>query len=108
MKPGEVRSATLQVEVKKGLKGDSMPLRVMVVDEKLEEFISERLEIPLAPDGKAAHSSSPGAVRVTAGEAALRTGASAEALPIAMARKGAVFPALGRYGDFVKVEWQKG
>ena len=107
MKPGEVKSALLQIEVKKGLKGETMPLRVQVVDEKLEEFVSERLEFPLAAEGRP-HTVSPAAVRVTAGEAALRTGASAEALPIAVAKKGAVLPALGRFGEFVKVEWQKG
>jgi carboxyl-terminal processing protease len=107
MKPGEVKSAVLQVEVKKGLKGETMPLRVMVVDEKLEEFISERLEVPLAAEGRA-RTVSPAAVRVTAAEVVLRTGALPEALPIALARKGAILPALGRFGDFVKVEWQKG
>jgi carboxyl-terminal processing protease len=107
MKPGEVKSAALQLEVKKGLKADDVPLRVMVVDEKLDEFVSERLEIPVAPDGKGRTVAS-GAVKVIAPEAVLHAGASAESPPIALARQGAVLPVTGRVGDFVRVEWQKG
>jgi carboxyl-terminal processing protease len=105
--PGEVKSALLQVEVKRGLKADTMPLRLMVVDEKLDEYVSERLEIPVAAEGKARVSAG-GAVRVTAPQAALRTGASPAASPIALVKKGALLPVTGKFGDFYRVEWQKG
>jgi carboxyl-terminal processing protease len=107
MKPGETKSAVLELEVKKGLKPDSMPLRVMVVDEKLDEYVSERLDIPIAPDDLAKTSAS-GGVKVTSAETLLLTGASSAAPPIALASRGAVFPVVARYGDFYKVEWQKG
>jgi len=107
MKPGETRSAILQLEVKKGLKLDTMPLRVMVVDEKLDEFISERLEIPIAADGKGRTIAS-GAVRVTSPQAVLHAGASAESPALAVAKHGAVLAVTGRVGDFVRIEWQKG
>jgi len=107
LKPGEVKSALLELEVKKGLRPDSMPLRVMVVDEKLEEYVSERLEIPVASEG-APRSPAGGAVQVTAAQALLRAGASPDAPLIAVAKKGTVLPVLGRVGEFVKVEWQKG
>jgi carboxyl-terminal processing protease len=107
LKPGEVKSALLELEVKKGLRPDSMPLRVMVVDEKLEEYVSERLEIPVASEG-VPRSPARGAVRVAAQQALLRAGASTGAPLIATAKKGTVLPVLGRVGDFVKVEWQKG
>jgi len=107
LKPGEVKSALLQLEVKKGLKPDQMPLRVMVVDEKTDEYVSERLEIPVVAE-EPARSTAMGAVRVTAAEALLASGASPAASPIALAPRGAVLPVLARYGDFYKVEWQKG
>jgi carboxyl-terminal processing protease len=107
LKPGEVKSAVLQVEVRKGLKLDQVPLRLMVIDEKLDELVSERLELPVAPDGKA-RTAGAGTVRVSAGQALLHGGASVEAPPIAVARQGTVLPVTGRVGEFYRVEWQKG
>ncbi len=107
LKPGEVKSAVLQLEVKKGLEDDLMPLRVMVVDEKSDEYVSERLEYPVTDAGKPRVAAS-GTVRVAAQALLVRTGASAEAPPIAQAKKGAVLPVAGRSGDFIQVEWQKG
>jgi carboxyl-terminal processing protease len=107
VKPGEAKSALLQLEVKKGLKADQVPLRVMIVDEKLDEFVSERLELPVAAEGKGSVVAS-GAVRVTAPQAVLRAGASAESPPIAVAKRGTVLLVTGRLGDLVRVEWQKG
>jgi carboxyl-terminal processing protease len=80
---------------------------VTVIDEKLEEMMSELLVIPVAGEGPARVAAS-GAARVTAAQGILRTGASQGALPIAVAKQGAVLPVNGRVGDFVCVEWQKG
>ena len=46
--PGETKTARFQLEVKKGYVGDSFPLKLAVVDEPLEEFVTERLTLPLA------------------------------------------------------------
>ena len=108
LKPGEVKTALLQLEVKKGLKPDSVPLRVMIVDEKLDEFVSERVEIPVAADEGKHPAVASGAVRVTAQQSILHAGASADSPPIAIAKRGAVLPVTGRAGDMVRVEWQKG
>jgi carboxyl-terminal processing protease len=107
LKPGEVKSALLQLEVKKGLKQDQMPLRVMIVDEKLDEYVTERLEIPIAAEGKPRVASA-GMMRVKAPQVTLATGASAESPAIAVAKRGVVMPAAGRVGDLVRVEWAKG
>ncbi len=107
IKPGDVKSAVLQVEVKKGLKADSMPLRVLIVDEKLDELVSERLEIPVVAEGKA-RTAEAGTLRVSAPQAVLRAGASPGSPPLAIAKRDALLTAAGKYGDFVKVEWQKG
>jgi carboxyl-terminal processing protease len=107
IKAGESKTALLQLEVKKGLKPDQVPLRLMVIDEKLDEFVSERLELPVAPDGKAPAPAS-GGVRVTVAQAILHAGAAADAPPVAIAKKGTVLPVSARAGDLWKVEWAKG
>jgi carboxyl-terminal processing protease len=107
IKPGEVKTALMQLEVKKGLKPDQVPLRLMVVDEKLEEYAADRLELPVAPDGKAPLPASGGA-RVTVAQAVLRAGAATDAPPVALAKKGAVLPLGAKLGDLWKVEWAKG
>ena len=107
LKPGEVKTAELQLEVRKGLKDDKLPLRVMVVDEKLDQYISEKLEIPVRADPPAKSEAS-GGVRVSAAEAVLYGGADAQSEPLAVAKKGVVLPVNGKFGAFYRVEWQKG
>ncbi|HEY7725289.1 MAG TPA: peptidase S41, partial [Anaeromyxobacteraceae bacterium] len=107
VKPGESRTALLPFEVKKGLKADAVPLRIAVVDERLEEIAQERLDLPVRPDGSAAAAGG-GAVRVAADRVVVRAGAGAEAPPLALARKGAVLPVQARFGDALRVEWAKG
>jgi carboxyl-terminal processing protease len=45
--PGETKTARFQLEVKKGYKGDSFPLKLAIIDEPLEEFVTEKLVLPL-------------------------------------------------------------
>jgi carboxyl-terminal processing protease len=104
---GETRSALLEIEVKKGLKLDTFPLRITVVDEKLEEFVSEKVEIPVAPPSPARQPAT-GAVKVVALLAPVRSGASASSPPLAEAARGAVLPVTARIGNLYKVEWEKG
>ena len=105
--PGETRSALLEIEVKKGLKLDAFPLRLTVVDEKLEEFVSEKVEIPVSPPSPARQPAT-GAVKVVALLAPVRSGAAAGSAPLAEASRGAVLPVTARIGDFYRVEWDKG
>jgi carboxyl-terminal processing protease len=104
---GETRSALLEIEVKKGLKLDTFPLRVTVVDEKLEEFISEKVEIPVAPPAPSRQPAT-GAVKVVALFTPVRSGASASSAPLAEAARGAMLPVTARIGNLYKVEWEKG
>jgi len=107
LRPGESKSATLEVELKRGSKSATLPVRVTIVDEKMDEYVSEKLELPVAADEPAA-APARGAVRIEVAEAILRSGASREADPVATARKGAVLPVDARVGEFWRVEWQKG
>jgi carboxyl-terminal processing protease len=105
--PGESKSAALEIELRKGSKAETLPLRVAVIDEKSDEWTQEKIEVPIATDGVAA-APAKGAVRVEAAEALLRSGASASSTPIASAKRGAVLPTDARVGDFYRVEWRKG
>jgi carboxyl-terminal processing protease len=107
MKPGEVRSTSMEVELRRGSKSDQLPFRVQVVDEKMDEFISEKVDWPVAKDEPAV-APSKAALRVDAAEAVLRTGAAPSAWPIATAKRGVVLAADARVGEFWRVEWHKG
>jgi len=105
--PGGTKTASLEIELRKGSKTETLPLRVGIVDEKNDEWTQEKVELPIAAD---ATPSAPakGSVRVDAPEALLRSGASASSTPIATARRGAILPFDARVGEFYRVEWKKG
>ncbi|BDG10270.1 MXAN_5808 family serine peptidase [Anaeromyxobacter paludicola] len=118
--PGESRPATFQLQVKKGLKGQEVPLRVTVVDEKLDEVTSEKLSLPLA-DKAPAHVAVKAVVPVNK-DAVLRSGARGDTAPLALAPRGTALTAVAAYGCppgavpgtgkaaegcFYKVDWQK-
>jgi carboxyl-terminal processing protease len=105
--PGEAKTASLEIDLRKGSKAETLPLRVAIVDEKNDEWTQEKVEFPIFVDALAA-TPAKGAVKVEVGEALLRSGASASAAPIATARRGAILPTDARVGDFYRVEWKKG
>jgi carboxyl-terminal processing protease len=107
MKPGEVRSATMQVELKRGSTSESLPVRVMVVDDRTDQYVAEDLDLPVAKDLPAPVPAK-GAVRVQVAEAQLRSGASASTPLLAVARLGTVLTVQARAGEFYRVEWGKG
>jgi carboxyl-terminal processing protease len=105
--PGEAKTASLEIDLRKGSKAETLSLRVAIVDEKNDEWTQEKVEFPIFVDALTA-APAKGAVRVEAGEALLRSGASASAAPIATAKRGAILPFDARVGDFYRVEWKKG
>ena len=107
IKPGESRSATMEVELRRGSKSEELPFRLQIIDEKMEEFLSEKIDWPISNDERAPVASK-AALRVESPEALLRTGAAPTAWPLATAKKGAILPADARVGDFWRVEWAKG
>lgn len=107
LRAGEVKSANLEMELKPGSKNDTLPVRVMVVDEKMDEYVSEKLDLPIARSALTATPAT-GVVRIQAQEALLRTGASASSAPIATAKKGVVLPVEAKVGSFYRVQLAKG
>jgi carboxyl-terminal processing protease len=107
IKPGETRSTSMEVELRRGSKSDELPFRVQVIDEKMDEFVSEKINWPVAKDEPTV-APSKAMLRVEAAEATLRTGAAPSAWAIATAKRGTVLAADARVGEFWRVEWQKG
>jgi carboxyl-terminal processing protease len=97
----------MEVELKKGSKADTIPFRLAIVDEKTEEYLTDKVEWPVAKD-EPARTAASGAVRVDAPELVVRGGASASAPAVATVKKGSVLGTDARFGDFQRVEWQKG
>jgi carboxyl-terminal processing protease len=107
IKAGEVRTASMEVELKHGSKLDALPIRLQVYDEKTGEFVSDKLELVVAGASEPLAAEA-GAVRVEAAEAAIRGGAAVTAPVIATARKGAVLPTTGAVAGWRRVEWRPG
>jgi carboxyl-terminal processing protease len=104
IKPGETKSATFVLEVKKLLE-DSVPVRLEVGDKELWEAQREKIRLPAGALTPSQGSAS--AVRVL-----VDTNVLASALEkgdkLALVRKGTVLAAKGKVGAFYRVEWQKG
>lgn len=105
--PGESKSASMELELRKGSKEETLPLRVAIVDEKNDEWTQVKVELTIFADASTA-APAKGSVQVEVAEALLRAGASASATPIATAKRGAILPITARVGDFYRVEWKKG
>ncbi len=104
--PGETRTARFQLEVKKGYVGDSFPLKLAIIDEPLEEFSTERLNLPLS-DRPFAVEARKGTVRVESGAPVL-AGPDERAPVMARVKKPGVLPVLARVNGLTKVETEKG
>ncbi|TMA26721.1 MAG: PDZ domain-containing protein [Deltaproteobacteria bacterium] len=104
IKPGETRTATFVLEVKKLLE-DSVPVRLEIGDKELWEAQREKIRLPAGPITPSAPSAS--AVRVLTDTNVL-SNATEQGERMASVRKGAVLAAKGKVGAFYRVEWQKG
>ncbi len=104
--PGETKTARFQLEVKKGYVGDTFPLKLAVVDEPLEEFATERLNLPLS-DRPYTVEARKGSVRLEAGAPVL-AGPDERAPVMAKVKKAGVVPVLARVNGLTKVETEKG
>jgi len=104
--PGETKTARFQLEVKKGYVGDTFPLKLAIIDESLEEFSTERLNLPLSDKAYPVEARK-GSVRLEAGTQVL-AGPDERAPAMAKVRKAGVLPVLGRVNGLTKVETEKG
>jgi carboxyl-terminal processing protease len=104
LKPGEMKSATFVLEVKKPLE-DAVPVRLEVGDKELYEAQRDKLLLPAAPAVPLTAATQP--VRVQVDTTILAT-AQESGGRLATVKKGAVLAVHGKAGQFWRVEWQKG
>ncbi len=104
--PGETRTARFTLEVKRGYVGDSFPLKLSVLDEPLEEYATERINVPLS-DKPYSVEARKGSVRLEAG-AQLLNGPDERAPAVLRTRKAGVLPVVARVNGLLKVEPEKG
>jgi carboxyl-terminal processing protease len=107
MAPGESKTARFLLEVKPGYKSGTFPLKLAIIDEPLEEFATEKIDLPItetqSPQVEPRH-----AVLKASDRAFLYGSPTPEASPIAELPKGGVFNELARVDGFDKVELDKG
>jgi carboxyl-terminal processing protease len=107
LKPGETKTARFQLEVKKGFKGDTFPLKLAIIDEPLEEFVMDKLELPVRDGAVAAMEPKKTSVRV-ADKAELLGAPTADARPVAKLSGATVLPAEAVTKGFYRVELEDG
>ncbi|MBS2031932.1 MAG: PDZ domain-containing protein [Deltaproteobacteria bacterium] len=119
--PGETKTATFSLTVKKAYQGDTYALKMAIVDEPMEEYLGDRLVLPVAPSGPKSVAKT-GAVKLgtleasrgavapseAGGPVAILSGARGDLPAIAMAKAGQVLPVEARIGDFYRVQWEQG
>jgi carboxyl-terminal processing protease len=102
--PGETKTAHFEFEVKKGYRTDTFPLKLAIIDEKLEEFATEKLQLRVEEPVNIEQRK--GTLKI-AEQSLLYPAPDAQSRPIAKLPQGAVFSELGRANGFYKVEMDK-
>jgi carboxyl-terminal processing protease len=103
--PGEIKTATFILEVKKSSDDTPVPIRVELGDKETYEVERDKVMLPVGTPLPSA--SSAAAVRVQ-NEAAVLAAPLETADKLATAKKGSVLAAKGKVGNFYRVEWAKG
>lgn len=103
--PGETKSSRFQLEVKKGFKDETFALRYAVIDEPLQEFTADKLEIPVAADTAAFNFAANKATSRVADKADLYADVTGKRV-LARLPKGAVVTEQGRAGNMARLEWE--
>ncbi|GHG64664.1 PDZ domain-containing protein [Comamonas sp. JC664] len=106
LKPGETKTARFQLEVKKGFKGDTFPLKLAIIDEPLEEFVMEKLELPVTDGAVATLEPKKGLVRL-ADKVDLYGAPTQNARPVAKLSGTTVLAAEAANKGFYRVELEK-
>jgi len=104
--PGETKSARFSVDLKRGFQGDSFPLKLAIVDEPLEEFATEKIELPVQAQPTVAVEQKRLTVRLPDKEE-LRVSPANDAPVVARVQKGGLFAQTAKAGEFVRVELDK-
>jgi len=117
--PGQVKTATFELQLKKAYTGSTYALKMAVIDEDMDEYLADRLVLPVSTS-PAKPMVKAGAVRLGTLEAArgavaaggptavaILSGARGDLPPVATVKSGEVLPVQARVGDFYRVVWSK-
>ncbi|GMU58618.1 MAG: hypothetical protein AMXMBFR34_03810 [Myxococcaceae bacterium] len=105
--PGETKSARFQLEVKKAYKNGDFGLKLAIIDEPLEEFTTDKLDLPVAPDGPAlAFEPRKGSTVRIADKADVYAAGDGKRV-LARLPKGATLVEQARGATFSRLEWDK-
>jgi carboxyl-terminal processing protease len=104
--PGQVKELEFPLATDATLRGDEMIVELMAYDAALDVQSSEKLRFKVQP--AIAPARAPGEIKVKAGSAMIRAGASQDATVVGTAMRGASYPTLGTYGSFTKVKLTPG
>ena len=107
LKPGETKTATFEVALLKGYHGDTVPLRMQILDDQLDEFVGEKLNLPVAPETMVSKARA-GTVKLQQSGPLVLTRPSQGSPPIAQVKKGLVLTEVGKVDSFYAVEWKPG
>jgi carboxyl-terminal processing protease len=99
--PGQSKTAVFEFEVKSDFKGNSAPLQLTLGDEGTDEFISEKINLPVTTHKEQAHSAQT-ALR-TSIDAPVYAAASESSPVIGSAKKGSVLASDARFGELYRV-----
>jgi len=104
--PGQTKAAKFQLEVKKAYKADDFGLRLAIIDEPLEEFTTDKLSIPVVPEGTPAIAFEPAkqVIRL-ADKTEVLASADPKSRVIAKLPKGAVVTQLAKGSAVARIEW---
>ncbi|HET9450452.1 MAG TPA: MXAN_5808 family serine peptidase, partial [Aggregicoccus sp.] len=104
--PGQTKTARFSFEVKKGFAGAEVPLKLAIIDEPLEEFVTEKLDLPVKDEAVAQLQPKKGTVRIN--EKAELFGAPVANSPtVARLPRGATLALQASAGGFYKVQLDK-
>jgi carboxyl-terminal processing protease len=106
IKPGETKTARFQVSLKKGYKGDTFPLKLAILDEPLEEFVLEKLQLPVKDGPAATLEAKKGLVKLN-DKAELFGAPTQDARSVAKLPQGATLPLEAVTKGFYKVALEK-
>jgi carboxyl-terminal processing protease len=102
--PGQNRTGVFEFEVKPEFKGATAQLQLVIGDEAVDEFVAEKIDVPVLPKGEAAGRAGFAAVKTSA-DVPVKSAASEASGTIAIARRGSILPVEARFGDFLKVRF---
>lgn len=120
--PGETKTATFTLTVKKAFQGNTYAVKMAIIDEPMEEYLADKLVLPVGDAGAKPVAKS-GGVKLGTLEAArgagavapgeggwvsILSGARADLPAVAQAKAGQVLPVEARLGDFYRVVWDNG